>query len=142
MKKTIYLKSIILLICTLFAGVVNAQLGPDPEKYDHEWAKVTDLSKVESGDVVLLVDVNNKRALSYENNFLGIDVTINDDGTIADGVPQEYIKWKVTKSDDGMGNPQFSFEQLNYTGPLYGYTRGKLSYYALQEGVRPKVKLV
>lgn len=126
MKKAIYLKSIFLLICTLLAGVVNAQLVPDPEKYDHEWAKITDLSKVESGDVVLLVDVdnNNNRALSYNNNFLGIDVTINDDGTIADDVPQDYIKWKVTKNDDGT----FSFEQLNYTGPLYGYTTGELSF--------------
>lgn len=127
MKKAIYLKTIFLLICTLLAGVVNAQLVPDPEKYDHEWAKITDLSKVESGDVVLLVDVdnnNNNRALSYNNNFLGIDVTINDDGTIADDVPQDYIKWKVTKNDDGT----FSFEQLNYTGPLYGYTTGELSF--------------
>ena len=125
MKKAIYLKSIFLLICTLLAGVVNAQLVPDPEKSDHEWAKITDLSKVESGDVVLLVDVdNNNRALSYNNNFLGIDVTINDDGTIADDVPQDYIKWKVTKNDDGT----FSFEQLNYTGPLYGYSTGELSF--------------
>ena len=125
MKKTNFMKSIFLLICTLFAGVVNAQLVPDPEKYDHEWAKITDLSKVESGDVVLLVDVdNNNRALSYNNNFLGIDVTINDDGTIADDVPQDYIKWKVTKNDDGT----FSFEQLDYAGPLYGYTGGTLSF--------------
>ncbi len=126
MKKAICLKSIFLLICTLLAGVVNAQLVPDPEKYDHEWAKITDLSKVESGDVVLLVDVdnNNNRALSYNNNFLGIDVTINDDGTIADDVPQDYIKWKVTKNDDGT----FSFEQLDYAGPLYGYTGGALSF--------------
>lgn len=121
MKKAIYLKSIFLLICTLFAGVVNAQT----EDYDYEWVKITNLSQVESGDVVLLVDVdNNNRALSYNNNFLGIDVTINDDGTIADDVPQDYIKWKVTKNDDGT----FSFEQLNYTGPLYGYTTGELSF--------------
>ncbi len=89
---------------------------------------ITDLSTVESGDIVLLVDVDNQRALSYENNFLGINVTINDDGSIDDNAPQEYIKWKVTKSDDGMGNPQFSFEQLDYIGPLYGYTLGTLSF--------------
>ena len=124
MKKTIYLKSIFLLICTLLAGVANAQLGPDPEKYDHEWAKVTDLSKVKTDDVVLLVDVSNKRALSNYNDFRGINVTINDDGTIADKDPQDEIKWKVTKNDDGT----FSFEQLNYSGPLYGYTRGALSF--------------
>ncbi len=123
MKKANLMKSIFLLICTLLAGSVSAQII-DPEKYDHEWAKVTDLSKVKTDDVVLLVDVSNKRALSNYNDFRGINVTINDDGTIADKDPQDEIKWKVTKNDDGT----FSFEQLNYSGPLYGYTRGALSF--------------
>lgn len=127
MKKNNFMKSIFLLICTLLVGSVSAQTI-DPEKYDHEWVKITDLSKVNTNDVVLLVDVANHRALSYNNNFLGIDVTINDDGTIADEDPQDYLKWKVTKSDNGMGTPQFSFEQLDYAGPLYGYTGGTLSF--------------
>ena len=127
MKITIYLKSIFLLICMLLVGSISAQTI-DPEKYDHEWVKVTDLSKVESGDVVLLVDVDKKIALSSENDFMGIGVTINDDGTIADDVPQEKIKWKVTKSQNEVGQTVFSFTRTQYTGPLYGYTTGELSF--------------
>lgn len=119
MKKAIYLKSIFLL-CLLLAGAVSAHA----DDYDYEWAKVTDLSDVNTNDVVLLVDVNKKISLSSENDFMGIGVTINGDGSIDDDVPQDYIKWKVTKNDDGT----FSFEQLNYTGPLYGYTTGELSF--------------
>ena len=127
MKKTIYLKSIFLLICTLLTGSISAQTI-DPEKFDHEWAKITDLSKVESGDVVLLVDVDKKIALSNYDDFRGINVTINDDGTIADDVPQENIKWKVTKSQNEMSQTVFSFTRTQYTGPLYGYTTGELSF--------------
>ena len=127
MKKTIYLKSIFLLICTLLTGSISAQTI-DPEKFDHEWAKITDLSKVESGDVVLLVDVDKKIALSNYDDFRGINVTINDDGTIADDVPQENIKWKVTKSQNEMSQTVFSFTRTQYTEPLYGYTTGELSF--------------
>lgn len=123
MKITIYLKSIFLLICTLFAGVVNAQLGPDPEKYDHEWVKITDLDDVESGETVLLVDVSKNIALPNNNtNFIGASVTINKDGTIADGV-SDNIKWVLTKNEDGT----FSFKHITYTDLLHGYTSGELS---------------
>lgn len=123
MKKAIYLKSIFLLICTLFAGVVNAQLGPDPEKYDHEWVKITDLDDVESGETVLLVDVSKNIALPNNNtNFIGASVTINKDGTIADGV-SDNIKWVLTKNEDGT----FSFKHITYTDLLHGYTSGELS---------------
>lgn len=123
MKITIYLKSIFLL-CLLSAGAVNAHA----DDYDYEWAKVTDLSDVNTNDVVLLVDVNNKIALSSENDFMGIGVTINDDGSIDDNVPQETIKWKVTKSQNEVGQTVFSFTRTQYTGLLYGYTTGELSF--------------
>ena len=123
MKKAIYLKSIFLL-CLLLAGAVSAHA----DGYDYEWAKVTDLSDVNTNDVVLLVDVNKKIALSSENDFMGIGVTINDDGSIDDNVPQETIKWKVTKSQNEVGQTVFSFTRTQYTGLLYGYTTGELSF--------------
>ena len=123
MKKAIYLKSIFLL-CLLLAGAVSAHA----DGYDYEWAKVTDLSDVNTNDVVLLVDVNKKIALSSENDFMGIGVTINGDGSIDDDVPQESIKWKVTKSQNEVGQTVFSFTRTQYTGPLYGYTTGELSF--------------
>ena len=52
MKKTIYLKSV-LLLCLLLVGAVSTQA----QDYDYEWVKVTDLSTVTENDVVLLVDV-------------------------------------------------------------------------------------
>lgn len=123
MKKAIYLKSIFLL-CLLLVGAVSTHA----EDYDYEWAKVTDLSDVNTNDVVLLVDVNKKIALSSENDFMGIGVTINGDGSIDDDVPQESIKWKVTKSQNEVGQTVFSFTRTQYTGPLYGYTTGELSF--------------
>ena len=95
MKKTFFVKSLLLLF-TLIVGGGNAHAQED---YDYQWVKVTDLSEVNTNDIVLLIDVNNKKALSSENDFIGISVTINDNGTIDDDFVQEKesIKWKLTK---------------------------------------------
>ena len=81
MKKTIYLKSV-LLLCLLLVGAVSTQA----QDYDYEWVKVTDLSTVTENDVVLLVDVDKSIALPYNSNNVGASVTISEDGTIADNV--------------------------------------------------------
>ena len=80
MKKTNYMKSIFLL-CLLLAGAVNAHAD------DYEWVKVTDLSKVESGETVLLVDQSKNLALSplngpYGIGLKGVDVAIGEDNVI------------------------------------------------------------
>lgn len=48
MKKFFVLKSL-LMLCALFGGVGNA-IAND---YDYEWVKVTNLSEVATGDVVM-----------------------------------------------------------------------------------------
>ena len=102
MKKTIYLKSIFLL-CLLLAGVVNAHAD------DYEWVKVTDLSKVESGDEVVLIG-ENEFALKYDNPLaiFAYSVTISDDKILDENVV-DGIKWKLTKQVD----ETFKFATLN-----------------------------
>lgn len=94
MKKTIYLKSV-LLLCLLLVGAVSTHA----EDYDYEWVKVTNLSDVQTGDNVVLVDETNKKALSHESDKFdtdnGYDVTISD-GKITSTVPA-YLQWTLTK---------------------------------------------
>ncbi len=94
MKKAIYLKSIFLL-CLLLAGAVSAHA----QDYDYEWVKVTNLSDVQTGDNVVLVDETNKKALSHESDKFdtdnGYDVTISD-GKITSTMPA-YLQWTLTK---------------------------------------------
>ena len=115
MKKSIFMKAIFLL-CTLLAGVVNAQA----EDYDYEWVK-TDPSGVNTGDVVLLVDENKKLALPNNDLFFkGVSVTISD-GKIEDE-NIAAIQWTVTKNDDGTytfktGDKTLSYPQI-FPNPL------------------------
>lgn len=122
MKKA-YLMKTILLLWALIAG------GGITHAAVYEWVKVTDLSEVKTNDIVLLVDVNKKLALSYVNNFLGISVPINDDGRISDNI-SESVKWKLTLTQNEFDSDKslFSFTRMEYTGPLYGYTTGELSF--------------
>jgi len=121
MKKANLMKTI-LLLWTLIAegGITHAAV--------YEWVKVTDLSEVKTNDIVLLVDVNKKIALSSENDFMGICVAIKEDGNITDDAIQEKIKWILTKSQTQDDKTVFSFTRTQYTGPLYGYTSGELSF--------------
>lgn len=121
MKKAIFMKTILLLWALIAGGgITHAAV--------YEWVKVNDLSEVNAGDQVLLVDVNKKIALSSENDFMGIGVAINEDGNITDDAIQEKIKWILTKSQTQDDKTVFSFTRTQYTGPLYGYTSGELSF--------------
>ena len=82
MKKTIYLKSIFLL-CLLLARTVSAQA----DGFDYDCVKVTDLSQLEGGETVLLVDESKNLALSplngpYGIGIKGINVAIGEDNVI------------------------------------------------------------
>lgn len=111
MKKNNYFRSIFLL-CLLWAGIgsVCAQ-----EQGQFAWHKVTSLSDVKTGDLVLLVDESNNIALSNNgsnNVFTGASVTISN-YKIADDVSDD-MKWTLTKNDDG----SFTFKKGDK--PLYG----------------------
>ena len=120
MNKANFLKTV-LLLWGLIVGIGNLSAAED---YDYEWVKVTDLSQVESGEIVLLVDVDKSIALPYNSNNVGASVTISEDGTIADNV-SDKLKWKLTKDEYG----QFTFTSTGdeYQVPLYGYSNGELS---------------
>ena len=98
--KKIYLYS---LLFALFAGGGTAYA----EDYDYEWAKVTDLSEVNTGDLVLLVDES--KSIALPNNsvyFTGVSVRI-ENGKIADN-DFSAIKWTLTKEDNS-----FVFERAD-----------------------------
>lgn len=95
MKKTIYLKSIILL-CTLLAGVLSVHA----DDVVYEWQKVTNLSDVATGDEVVIVDEGANIALpNDDSDFTGVSVTITDNMLTGD-VPTN-IQWTLTKDNYG-----------------------------------------
>ena len=80
MKKTNYMKSIFLL-CLLLAGAVSVHA----DGYDYVYEKVTDLSELEGGETVLLVDQSNNLALSPSGEtygLKGVEIAIGEDNVI------------------------------------------------------------
>lgn len=82
MKKNL-LKKTLLLLFTLLAGVGSAHA----EDFDYEWVKITDLSLLEGGETVLLVDQSKNLALSplngnYGLGLKGVDVAIGEDNVV------------------------------------------------------------
>lgn len=113
MKKTIYLKSV-LLLCLLLAGVVNAQA----EDYNYEWEKVTDLNEVNTGDIVVLADGNLALKNDQLNGVFAVSVIISD-GKILDENVGDNIKWTLTKNEtDG------TFKFANETGAYLSVENG------------------
>ncbi len=109
MKKFFVLKSL-LMLCALFGGVGNA-IAND---YDYEWVKVTNLSEVATGDVVVLVSSGLNIALpNNDNDFKGVSVTLSAyNRTISSNV-SDAIQWTVTND-----NGAFTFRRGG-TAPLY-----------------------
>lgn len=95
MKKNIYLKSIFLL-CLLLAGAVSAHA----EGYDYDCVKVTNLSQLEGGETVLLVDESKNLALSPREDIYGlkgVGIAIGNDNVIRN--MSADIIWTIEKSD-------------------------------------------
>ena len=102
----------LLLLCLLWVGIGSIQAQ---EQGQYAWHKVTNLSDVKTGDLVLLVDESNNYALpnnNNTNNFTGETVSISN-FKINDDVPDK-IKWTLTRNEDG------SFTFRNGDRPLYG----------------------
>jgi hypothetical protein len=80
MKKAILMKSIFLL-CLLLAGAVSAHA----DGYDYVCEKVTDISELEGGETVLLVDQSKNLALSPSGEtygLKGVEIAIGEDNVI------------------------------------------------------------
>lgn len=103
MKKTIYLKSV-LLLCLLLVGAVSTQA----QDYDYEWVKVTDLSTVTENDVVLLVDESNGFALSKfgQYDLRRVELAVSDGKVSVPGNVTASMKWIV----ENPNNNSFSFK--------------------------------
>ena len=95
MKKANFLKTIFLL-WGLIAGIGNV----NADDYVYEWVKVTDLSKVNTGDLVVLA--SGDLALINDNlkGAFATPITISD-GIILDEDVAENIQWTLTKQEDG-----------------------------------------
>ena len=113
MKKTIYLKSV-LLLCLLLVGAVSTHA----EDYDYEWVKVTDLNEVNTGDIVVLADGNLALKNDQLNGVFAVSVIISD-GKILDENVGDNIKWTLTKNEtDG------TFKFANETGAYLSVENG------------------
>ena len=113
MKKTIYLKSV-LLLCLLLVGAVSTQA----QDYDYEWVKVTDLNEVNTGDIVVLADGNLALKNDQLNGVYAVSVIISD-GKILDENVGDNIKWTLTKNEtDG------TFKFANETGAYLSVENG------------------
>lgn len=109
MEKTIFMKSFFLLLYTVFAGVLDAHA----QDYDYEWVKVTDLSMVGSGDLVVVAS-GDQLALRNDE-LMGVfaaSITISD-GIILDENVAERIQWTLTKQEDENGT-SFKFASPSY----------------------------
>ena len=121
MKKANLMKTILLLWALIAGGgITHAAV--------YEWVKVNDLSEVNTGDQVLLVDVDKKIALSSEHGsqtgmVFSTPVTISDD-RIANAT--EKNRWTLTMPYDEYENKSYySFEGQCESG-YEGQQGGKL----------------
>ena len=121
MKKANLMKTILLLWALIAGGgITHAAV--------YEWVKVNDLSEVNAGDQVLLVDVDKKIALSSEHGsqtgmVFSTPVTISDD-RIANA--PEKNRWTLTMPYDEYENKSYySFEGQCESG-YEGQQGGKL----------------
>ena len=106
--KTINIFKQLLLLCLLFAGTASAQ------ETVYQWTKVTDLSEVQTDDIVVIVDESQGIALpNTGEDFQGVSVTLSG-GYISSDV-SDNIKWTLTK-----GSSTFIFTKSNDSQMLWG----------------------
>ena len=105
--KAINIYKQMLLLCLLFVGTVSAQAVA------YQWTKVTNLSEVQTGDTVVIVDESLGLALpNTGDDFHGVAVTIGDNFTTS--TVSDDIKWTLTKNGS-----TFNFRRSDGT-LLYG----------------------
>ena len=121
MKKANLMKTILLLWALIAGGgITHAAV--------YEWVKVNDLSEVNAGDQVLLVDVDKKIALSSEHGgqtgiVFSTPVTISDD-RIANAPAKN--RWTLTKTYDESDNKSYYSFEGQYESGYEGQQGGKL----------------
>ena len=105
--KTINIFKQLILLCLLFVGTANVNAVA------YQWSKVTNLSDVQTGDIVVIVDESLGIALpNTGGDFQGVTVTISDD--LITSTVSDDIQWNLTKNGDS-----FKFQRSDGTF-LYG----------------------
>lgn len=121
MKRNFIFQSLMLL-CTLILGTGSVYAD------DAKWVK-RDISKIQTGDIVVIADLNagvamtNNPAEDKSPNAPAIQ--LNEDKDRVTGEVADTIKWKVTVKETDAGN-KYVFEKYNEDGTYLNITDGNL----------------
>lgn len=121
MKRNFIFQSLMLL-CTLILGTGSVYAD------DAKWVK-RDISKIQTGDIVVIADLNagvamtNNPAEDKSPNAPAIQ--LNEDKDRITGEVADTVKWKVTVKETDAGN-KYVFEKYNEDGTYLNITDGNL----------------
>ena len=121
MKRNFIFQSLMLL-CTLILGTGSVYAD------DAKWVK-RDISKIQTGDIVVIADLNagvamtNNPAEDKSPNAPAIQ--LNEDKDRITGEVADTVKWKVTVKETDAGN-KYVFEKYNVEGTYLNITDGNL----------------
>ncbi len=121
MKRNFIFQSLMLL-CTLILGTGSVYAD------DAKWVK-RDISKIQTGDIVVIADLNagvamtNNPAEDKSPNAPAIQ--LNEDKDRITGEVADTVKWKVTVKKTDAGN-KYVFEKYNEDGTYLNITDGNL----------------
>lgn len=111
-----------MLLCTLILGTGSVYAD------DAKWVK-RDISKIQTGDIVVIADLNagvamtNNPAEDKSPNAPAIQ--LNEDKDRITGEVADTVKWKVTVKETDAGN-KYVFEKYNEDGTYLNITDGNL----------------
>lgn len=111
-----------MLLCTLILGTGSVYAD------DAKWVK-RDISKIQTGDIVVIADLNagvamtNNPAEDKSPNAPAIQ--LNEDKDRITGEVADTVKWKVTVKETDAGN-KYVFEKYNVEGTYLNITDGNL----------------
>lgn len=111
-----------MLLCTLILGTGSVYAD------DAKWVK-RDISKIQTGDIVVIADLNagvamtNNPAEDKSPNAPAIQ--LNEDKDRITGEVADTVKWKVTVKETDAGN-KYVFEKYNAEGTYLNITDGNL----------------
>lgn len=121
MKRNFIFQSLMLL-CTLILGTGSVYAD------DAKWVK-RDISKIQTGDIVVIVDLN--ASVAIDNNAEAdkspdaAAVSLNDEQDRLTEEVADTIKWKVTVKDTDDGD-KYQFESCKTAGSYLNITDGNL----------------
>lgn len=121
MKRSLIFQSLTLL-CTLLLGTGSVYAD------DAKWVK-RDISKIKTGDIVVIADLNAGVAMTNnpaeDKSPNAPTIQLNEDKDRITGEVADTVKWKVTVNETDAGN-KYVFEKFNTKGTYLNITDGNL----------------